>query len=146
MLYSEKIFKNAVVNAHILVGNDYEIELVRRRLDWSKTDLLKNTNILITTLGPKGAIIETKNNTFIIPAAKPENEIDPTGAGDVFRAGFLAGFVRGLPLQTCGRMGATAAVYTVEKYGTQTHFFTKKHFIERYRKNYPQDPKFNPVF
>jgi len=33
-------------------------------------------------------------------------------------------------------MGSVAAVYTVEKYGTQTHDFTKKEFIARYKENF----------
>ncbi|KKT46527.1 MAG: Adenosine kinase, partial [Candidatus Gottesmanbacteria bacterium GW2011_GWA2_44_17] len=47
-----------------------------------------------------------------------------------------AGYVRGCDLKTCGQMGSVAAVYTVEKYGTVTHTYTKKQFIERYQKNY----------
>ncbi|KKS88995.1 MAG: Adenosine kinase, partial [Microgenomates group bacterium GW2011_GWC1_43_11] len=50
--------------------------------------------------------------------------------------GFIAGYVRGCDLKTCGQMGSVAAVYTVEKYGTVTHTYTKKQFIERYQKNY----------
>ena len=39
-------------------------------------------------------------------------------------------------LLMCGQMGSVAAVYTVEKYGTQTHTFTKREFINRYAENY----------
>lgn len=131
-----KNFKKAVQNAHILIGNDYELELIKRRLQWDQKKLVRNVNIVITTLGPKGAQIETKKQQFIIPPAKPLNESDPTGAGDAFRGGFLAGYMKGFPLEICGRMGALAAVYTVEKYGTQTHKFTLNQFIKRYYENY----------
>ena len=43
-----------------------------------------------------------------------EEVFDPTGAGDAFRSGFLAGYIRGLPLDTCGRLGSLTAAYTVE--------------------------------
>ena len=71
-----------------------------------------------------------------IKSVKAKKVIDPTGAGDAFRAGFLAGFMRGFDLQTCGQMGALAAVYTVEKYGTTTHTFTSKKFERRYYDTY----------
>ncbi len=41
-----------------------------------------------------------------------------------------------LELAICGQMGSTAAVYTIEKYGTQTHEFTKKEFMKRYEENF----------
>jgi len=141
--FDNKVLKKAVKNSKILIGNDYEIELIKSKLEWSSKDLIKNTEILITTLGPKGARIENKGKVYNIPSAKPNNESDPTGAGDAFRAGFLAGFVRGFPLQICGRMGALTAIYTVEKYGTQTHTFTKTQFINRYKKNYANDFEFD---
>lgn len=35
-------------------------------------------------------------------------------------------------------MGAVAAAYTVEKYGTVTHSFSKKEFVARYNKNFAE--------
>jgi adenosine kinase len=95
---------------------------------------------VITTWGSKGSVIESKvkneiQKVFIKPA-KPKNTSDPTGAGDAYRAGFLAGYLRGFDLKTCGQMGSVAAVFTVEKYGTQTHKFTFKEFANRYHDNY----------
>lgn len=79
--------------------------------------------------------------------AKPKNDSDPTGAGDAYRAGLVAGLARmtkttpisqlsGNQLAVCGQMGSVAAVYTVEKYGTQTHTFTKKEFMKRYKRDF----------
>jgi adenosine kinase len=128
--------KRSVKNSHILIGNDYEITLIRRRLKLSSKGLLRNCNILVTTLGSKGSRIQHRDRLLRVPAAHPQNESDPTGAGDAFRAGFLAGYVRDLPLDVCGRMGSVAAVYIVEKYGTQTHSFTLTGFTRRYRRNF----------
>jgi sugar/nucleoside kinase (ribokinase family) len=106
---------------------------------------------LITTLGSQGSLIEqTTHNTstslsaspqpitYNIRSAKPKNTSDPTGAGDAYRAGFLAGFLRGFDLKVCGQMGSVAAAYTVEKYGTQTHKFSVKEFELRYEKNFQE--------
>ena len=138
-LFTLSDLKKAVKNSHILIGNDYEITLIKRRLRLSSKGLLRNCNILITTLGSKGSRIQSKDGLIKIPAASPQNESDPTGAGDTFRAGFLAGYVRDFPLEICGKMGSLSAVYTVEKYGTQTHRFTLKQFAQRFRGNFSEE-------
>lgn len=76
-----------------------------------------------------------------IPPAKPKNTSDPTGAGDAFRAGLIYGLVHGWPLPQTGRLAALVAVYTVEKYGTQTHHFTWPELKKRYQKNFGEELK-----
>lgn len=127
--FSTEELHQAIKHAEILIGNDYEIALIKKKTDIS-------VPVLITTLGSKGSIIQTKRDTMYCKPAIPNNTSDPTGAGDAYRAGFLAGYLRNLDLQTCAQMGSVAAVYTVEKYGTQTHLFTKNEFIKRYSDTY----------
>lgn len=127
-----------VSGAKILIGNDYEISLIQKKLNFGKKELLKKVDILITTLAEKGSIIETQERVLRVKAARPFNTCDPVGAGDAYRAGFLKGFLLNFDLKTCGQMGAVAAVYTVEKYGTTTHRFTREQFCKRYRNNYKE--------
>lgn len=123
-----------VKNAQIIIGNDYEIALIKERVsDWQKFFPGK---AIITTLGAKGALIDDKGKIYKIEAIKPQEIVDPTGAGDAWRAGFLAGLEKGFDLQTCGQMGSVASVYAIEHYGTQEHVFTKEEFAKRYRQNY----------
>lgn len=125
-----------ITGAKILIGNDYEISLIEKKLKINHSGLLKLCPVVITTLGAKGSTIERVGRKMFISSAKPKKVVDPTGAGDAYRGGFLAGFLREFDLRVCGQMGAVAAVYTVEKYGTVTHSFSKKDFIKRYRQNY----------
>ncbi|MDP2637667.1 MAG: PfkB family carbohydrate kinase [Candidatus Levybacteria bacterium] len=123
-----------VANCKYLIGNDYEMNLIKTKVkNWKKIFWEK---IVITTLGGKGAIIEDKNKIYKIMAAKPKKVLDPTGAGDAWRAGFLAGLDRGFNLQICGQMGSVASAYAVENYGSQEHIYTKKEFENRYRQNF----------
>lgn len=127
----------AIEGAEIVIGNDYEIALIEQKLGISHEELLvMGPKAVITTLGAKGSIIESRREAIAIKPAKAKNVSDPTGAGDAYRGGFIAGYVRGLPLDVCGQMGAVAAVYTVEKYGTVTHQYTKAEFVERYVQTY----------
>ena len=128
-----------IEHAKIIVGNDYEIGLMERKTDTRLSDWLRGEKIVIKTMGSHGSYIWHKDEVWEIPAAKLAQEGDPTGAGDTYRSGFLAGFVKNLPLQVCGRMGSLAAVYCAEKPGTQTHGFTMDEFKARYKENFGED-------
>jgi adenosine kinase len=125
----------AVGGAKIVVGNDYENALLERKIANGKWRMA-NSQILITTLGEKGSVIRQGKKEWRVPAAKARKVVDPTGAGDAYRAGFVAGYIAGRLLPECGRMGAVCAAYTVEQYGTQTHKFNQKEFKHRYATNF----------
>ncbi len=136
---TDEELRSGIKGAEILIGNDYEISLLKEKLMLDDKQLLEQVKILITTLGEKGSTIQTKNQTLQIPAAKLNQVLDPTGAGDAFRAGFLAGFTKGLNLQACGQIGSVAACYAIEKYGTTNHKFTIEEFKERYHQNFGRE-------
>jgi adenosine kinase len=127
--------------ADIVIGNDYEITILQERTGWDTKEILRRGGILIVTRGSKGSVIyhrgEGKNGGGIkILPSKPRRIVDPTGAGDAYRAGFLVGLAEGRPLAVAGRMGSVAASYAIETSGTQEHTFTKSDFWSRYKKNY----------
>lgn len=131
---SAKDLKLGVMHAKYILGNDYEITFAKNKIkNWSK--ITKN-KIVVTTFGEKGAVIKTPKKEYKISVAKPKKIVDPTGAGDAWRSGFLAGLYRGFNLQVCGQMGAVASVYAVENYGSQEHKYSKKEFENRYRQNF----------
>jgi len=122
--------------AMLLISNDYELEIIMKITEMNKQDLFKLVNTVITTLGDKGSLLSTADSTIPIPAAAASDVVDPTGAGDAYRAGLLKGIVTGRDLQTAAKIGAVTAVYAVEKYGTQEHSFTYGEFEERYGRNF----------
>jgi adenosine kinase len=119
-----------------LMSNDYELELIMDKTGRDKKGLLSMTKTIVTTLGEKGCMISTGASEFAVPAAKVAAVVDPTGAGDSYRAGFLKGLVLGKNLETAAKMGAIAGAYAVEKYGTQEHRFSYDDFTQRYRENF----------
>jgi len=120
----------------LLISNDYEFEMVMKMTGIDKKGLLGLTKIIITTLGEKGSLISTSEFDVTVPAAKVDNVVDPTGAGDAYRAGLLKGIAMGRDIETAARIGTVAAAYAVEKYGTQEHYYPYEGFIERYRSNF----------
>ncbi|MBI4685711.1 MAG: carbohydrate kinase family protein [Nitrospirae bacterium] len=120
----------------LLISNDYELEMIINITGIDKKGLLRLTKTIITTLGEKGSLISTQKSAISIPSATVADVVDPTGAGDAYRAGFLKGIITGKDIETSAKMGAVVATYAIEKYGTQEHRFTYEDFIERYRRNF----------
>jgi len=133
---AEAEIEEGINGAKILITNDYELGMIKKKLSLSDEDLLERSEIIVTTLADKGSLVQTKNKKFTIPPAKPLYVMDPTGAGDAYHAGFLSGYLSGKSLETCGKMGAVTACYAIEKYGTTSHYFTQKDFIQRYEENF----------
>lgn len=113
--------------AKVLIGNDYEIGLLKKRVKF-------DVPILIKTLGPRGSEFYCGRKKIKIGIAKPRRVVDPTGAGDAYRAGLLKGLVLGYDLERCGCLGAAVASYAVEKYGTQNHKFTWREIEQRLKR------------
>ncbi|PKL52612.1 MAG: carbohydrate kinase family protein [Nitrospira bacterium HGW-Nitrospira-1] len=122
--------------AAMLISNDYELHMIIKMTGVEKKELSGLVSTIITTLGEEGSMISARGKDIIVPAAKVSEVLDPTGAGDAYRAGLLKGIAMGRDLQTAAKMGAVSATYAIEKYGTQEHCFTYEDFAERYRQNF----------
>lgn len=120
----------------LLISNDYELEMIIKKTGMDKKGLLGLTKTIITTIGEKGSIISNSDSEVNIHPAKVMNVLDPTGAGDAYRAGLLKGLVTGKDTETAAKMGAVSATYAIENYGTQGHYYTYDDFVKRYRSNF----------
>jgi adenosine kinase len=118
--------------AWLIIGNDYELELVRARTGLGVDDLRRGGAMVALTRGSAGSELHAADGIVAIPVA-PATLVDPTGAGDAYTAGLLAGLRRGLELGVAGRVAALAAAYAVERNGTQEHRFTVDEFAARYQ-------------
>lgn len=129
--------RNLLVGAKYSFLNEYEMALAMQKTGWSKRDFLDNVEICITTLGSKGAQIESHSfATITVGVAKERSKIDPTGIGDAFRAGFLSAIGWGLELKVCAEVGSMVATYCLETQGGQEYRFTREQFLERFAESY----------
>jgi adenosine kinase len=109
-----------VVGARYLFSNDYEWQLLLRKTGWTEAQVLAEVGMRITTLGEKGVEIVSSDGTALHVPAMPERaKADPTGVGDGFRAGFLAGLSRDLGVERAAQLGSLVAVLVLETIGTQ---------------------------
>jgi adenosine kinase len=134
--WNKKSLTEWITGSMLLISNDYELEMIMKITGKDKEALMGMTKVIITTLGEKGSLISSPGHDINIPPAGVSAVLDPTGAGDAFRAGLLKGIVTGRDLETAAKMGSVSATYAVENYGTQEHRFTHESFMKRYEKNF----------
>lgn len=110
-----------VDTAKILLVNDYELSTLCDKLGTTEAELSTKVPILVTTLGKEGSHISgtALPEPLTVSIAQPAQVVDPTGAGDAYRAGFLYGYLRQWDIKQCGQLGAVVASFIVEQHGTQ---------------------------
>jgi adenosine kinase len=123
---------DGIGGAWIVIGNDYELELIQQRTKCTMKGLCERAEMVVTTLGRKGSRIDTRDDSVEIPSAPAVREADPTGAGDAYRSGLVAGLLRGLEPRHAGRVASLAATYVVEQVGTIEHAYEPEAFSRRY--------------
>jgi adenosine kinase len=129
--------RRLAAGARYLFTNEYERALLIRKTGWSADQLLGRVGAWVTTTGPTGVTIESSTGPAVsVPAAVLSTAADPTGAGDAFRAGFLAGVCRGLGHEGAAQLGCAMAALVMETSGTQEYLFEPEEFLGRIGKSY----------
>ncbi|AEW93654.1 MULTISPECIES: carbohydrate kinase family protein [Streptomycetaceae] len=126
--------------ATYLFSNEYEKSLVETKTGWSAQEVLTKVGTRVTTLGANGVRIERDGEPVIeVPTPQEEAKADPTGVGDAFRAGFLAGLSWNLGLERAAQVGCMLATLVIETVGTQEYELRRAHFMDRFAKAYGVD-------
>ncbi len=105
----------------ILFANHHELEALTGASDFEAgiEALHGKVPTLVVTRSAEGAVA-VSNGTRAEAAAEPiDKVVDTTGAGDLFAAGFLYGYVNREPLERCLRRGAIAAAEVIGHYGAR---------------------------
>ena len=83
-------------------------------------DFSKNLGkLIVITRGERGAIAINGDKISECGIKKGLNVVDLTGAGDLFAAGFLLGYINGENLEQCGNEGVTFASKIIQIYGAR---------------------------
>jgi sugar/nucleoside kinase (ribokinase family) len=104
-------WRSLVVDAvDVLFANGAELEVLYGvGLDEAVERVRADVEIACVTLGPRGSLIVTGDDTLEVAAEPVDRVVDTTGAGDLYAAGVLFGLSQGHPLAECGRLGSVAA-------------------------------------
>ncbi len=136
IMLSKDDLRASITGAAVLFANEYEIGILCERTGWSRTEIAAQVPTLIITLAEKGTLIIEGAREKVVEAVPVTMDVDPTGAGDAYRAGFIYGLTRDMPVEQCVRIASTVAAYAVEKKGTQNHHFSFEELAQRHESAY----------
>jgi len=122
--------------AALYIVNDYEWSLTLEKTGCSADELFSRCDAVVITRGAKGSAIHTGGEKIEIPPVVAPKVVDPTGCGDSYRAGLIAGRARGLSFEIAGRMASLLGSYQVEVEGTQNLVFELDEFRARYEREF----------
>lgn len=95
--------------AMMLTGEENAEEACRALID-------KGVEIVALKMGARGSTIYTKDRAIYVPAFEVE-EVEPTGAGDIYDGAFIVGLIRGWPLEKVGLFANAAGAISVTRIG-----------------------------
>ena len=127
---------DGITGAKMVICNDYEFELIRQKTGLGEDEMLKEAELLVITRGEDGCSLYEQGTRTDVKAVAPRQIVDPTGVGDAFRGGFIAGMAEGASYRVCAEMGAVAATYALEHIGGQSHSYTRGEFDARYGQHF----------
>jgi adenosine kinase len=134
------LIRDLIDGAAYLFSNEYESHMIESKTGWSAEEILERVGTQVTTLGADGVRITSRDaETIEIKAIPGVAAVEPTGVGDGFRAGFLAGLEWGFGHERAAQVGCTLAAYIVETVGPQEYTFSADRFVERVRTAYGDD-------
>jgi fructokinase len=115
-------FLNLVKNKlDITFANEQEITSLIEAKNFSEViDFSKQLNkLIVITRGEKGAVAINREEIFESDVKKNLKIVDLTGAGDLFAAGFLHGYINGLKTKECLEKGTEMSSRVIQQIGAR---------------------------
>ena len=105
----------------LVFANEAELHALYQTADFdTAVAAIRGTcELAVVTRGAEGSLTVSAAGAKAVPAAPIGELVDTTGAGDLFAAGFLAGYSRGADGETCAKLGALAAAEIIQHLGAR---------------------------
>lgn len=105
--------------AHLVIGTEEEFHIAAGCEDTEEA--LRRVRaltraVLVVKRGPLGCSVHTPENS-LVGKGFPVEVYNVLGAGDGFAAGFLSGWLRGMPLEECARRANACGALVVSRHG-----------------------------
>lgn len=114
-----QLIRNKTVD--LIFANEAELKSLYETGDFDAAveALRKDASIAVVTRSEDGAMVVTGDTIDAVPAFPVERVVDTTGAGDLFAAGFLYGFAKGMPHTSSLKLGALCAAEIISHIGAR---------------------------
>ncbi len=117
----------------ILFANEEELLMLydTRDLNDAIKAVQQHCEVAAITRSAEGCVIVSAGEVINVKGYPVSDLIDTTGAGDMFAAGFLHGYTRGLDLGVCGRMGNLVASEVITHMGARPDIDLKEYIANK---------------
>jgi sugar/nucleoside kinase (ribokinase family) len=103
----------------VLFANEEEIRsLCGLSPEEGAMEIQDMVDVAVIKMGAEGSFCVSDGELVRI-GVRPSKPVDTTGAGDLYAAGFIYGHIKGLDIETCGKMGAILAGRIIELIGAK---------------------------
>lgn len=123
----------------LLFVNKHELKIFESHAWTLRRFFDAGVEAVVETRGGEGTLVHTPAGRFAAPAI-PVQAIDPTGAGDAHRAGFLFALERGADLGHAARFANVVGSFVVEQVGAQGGLPTFAQAAKRFTDAYGEVP------
>lgn len=116
---ARELFLPILRKSFIVFPTEEELSVLTGEEDFEKACakvLAEGPEIIAVKQGKRGSTVVTREGLWSHPAF-PVEEVDPTGAGDCYCAGFLAALARGMTVQEAARFANAVGALAVTKKG-----------------------------
>ncbi|RLG21486.1 carbohydrate kinase family protein [Methanosarcinales archaeon] len=138
--YDSESLWGVLSNSDMLICNRFEITKIFSMLDMDMNELLETLEFVIVTCDAGGSVVHTNEGSHHIKAVDVD-VVDPTGAGDGYRAGLFVGMQKGYDIVTSAKIGSVVASFVIESEGAQTNLPDWKRALNRYKKEFGEIPQ-----
>lgn len=103
----------------LLFGNEHELCSLYEldTFEAAVAAVRRDCRLAAITRGPAGSVVVTPDEVIEVEAVHVDRVLDTTGAGDLYAAGFLYGYTKGLPLADCAHLGSVGAAEVISHVG-----------------------------
>lgn len=134
-MYSPEELKQVIGVSDILFGNHFEIDRIMKTLNVDINQLMEiGPEIVVKTYGKDGSVIYSDKKIKIDAIIR--HPVDPTGAGDSYRAAFLSKYLNGEDIEYCAKFASAVSSFIVEAEGCQTNIPNHSMALKRMKKKW----------
>ncbi|TSC79200.1 MAG: sugar kinase, ribokinase [Candidatus Peregrinibacteria bacterium Gr01-1014_25] len=134
--FTEEHLISAIDASTGIITNEYEWAMLHERLRCTPEELAKRVAYVVVTQAERGHSLYTREGGRSFPRCDCDVFVNPTGAGDAFRAGLLTGLTEGWALEIAARLGAALASFVCQQEGTHLQTVDLDKVYERARAAY----------
>lgn len=116
--------RHAISKSEWLIVNEFECSLLESLTGTTSAEISGLVKALVVTQGADGCRIYSGDEFIDVDSVSPTAIVDPTGCGDTFRAGLIAGMLSGSHIQDAAHLGASLAAETLAHLGAQWQLAT----------------------